>query len=130
VEPHNVIRNNQGFTLVESMVAILLLSIMMLASFTGLIASYRSTATNALRDEGVILGQEMATLARNTPYASLANSTTYPTRQVSNATVTYTVQQTVSTMVIGLVSAVQIDVSWGYQGQTFQYTATAIVGNT
>lgn len=112
------------------MIAILLLSIMMLASFTGLIASYRSTTTNALRDEGVILGQEQATLARNTPYASLANSTTYPTRQIANATVTYTVQQTVSDMVIGLVRAVRIDVSWGYQGQTFQYTATAIVGNT
>lgn len=114
------------------MISILLLAVMMLGALSGLIASYQATAGNALRDEGVKLGQELVTLARNTPYASLANGTTTATynRQVTNATVPYTAQRTISDVVIGLVKSVQYDVSWTYKGMTFRYTATAIVGST
>lgn len=114
------------------MISILLLAVMMLGALSGLIASYQATAGNALRDEGVKLGQELVTLARNTPYGSLANGTTSATynRQVTNATVTYTAQKTIADVVIGLVKSVQYDVSWTYKGITFRYTATAIVGAT
>jgi Tfp pilus assembly protein PilV len=114
------------------MVSILLLAVMMLGALSGLIASYQATASNALRDEGVKLGQELVTLARNTPYTGLANGTTTATynRQVTNATVTYTTQRTISDVIIGLVKSVKYDVSWSYKGLSFRYTATAIVGAT
>lgn len=125
-----VFRNNKGFTLLEALIAIVLLSIMMLGALTGLIASYKSTSLNALRDEGVKLAQELVNDERNTPYTSHVLGTTTQTyqRQVSNAAVTYTVQKTVSDVSLGLIRSVQLVVSWPHKGLTYTYTSTAIIG--
>lgn len=123
--------NDKGFTLVEAMVAILLLAVLLLGALTGLIASYKATSQNALRDEGIKLAQELINDARNTPYASLVVGAAAPytiTRQVTNTNVPYTIQQTVTEVVVGLDRMVQIDVSWAHQGQNYTHTATAIVG--
>lgn len=115
----------------EAMIAIFLLAVLLLGALTGLIASYRATSQNALRDEGIKLTQELINDVRNTPYADLVVGVAAPVviiRQVTNTNVPYTAQQTVTNVVVGLDRMIQIVVWWTHHGQTFNYTATAIVG--
>lgn len=114
------------------MISILLLVVMLLGALGGLMASYQATASNALRDEGVKLGQELVTLARNSRYVDLGNGTATFTynRQVTNTAISFTVQRTISEVVLDTAKSVTYDVSWNYKGLTFRYSATAIVGAT
>lgn len=123
--------NNQGFTLIEAIIATLLLSVMMLWSVQGMIGTYQYASRNHLRDEAVRLAGEELTDARNTPYATLAAGTTTRTvqRQIRSYDVTYTITEVVATALANIAYSIQITVVWNYGGTPYQYQVTTLVGD-
>lgn len=126
------LKTEKGFSLIEALVAMLILSVILLGALQGLMVSYRTSSTNILRNEAVNMAEETANALRNTPYASLVDGTTVNTvtRQVANASVPFTVTQVVADSVASVAKSIQITVTWPYQGQTITHTATIIVGNS
>lgn len=126
------LKTEEGFSLIEALVAMLILSVILLGALQGLMVSYRTSSTNTLRNEAVSMAEETANALRNTPYASLVDGTTtnIVSRQVANASVPFTVTQVVADSVASVAKSVQITVTWPYQGQTITHTTTIIVGNS
>lgn len=126
------LKTEEGFTLIEALVAMLILSVILLGALQGLIVSYRTSSTNTLRNEAVSIAEETANVLRNTPYTNLVNGTTVNvvTRQISNASAPFTVTQVVADSVASVAKSIQITISWNYQGQAITHTATIIVGNS
>ena len=127
-----VLKTEKGFSLIEALVAMLILSIVLLGALQGLIVSYRTSSLTALRNEGVGIAEEAANTLRNTPYTDLVDGTTTTTvtRQLANAAVPFTVTQVVADSVASVVKSVQITVSWNHQGRAITHTATILVGNS
>lgn len=126
------LKTEEGFTLIEALVAMLILSVILLGALQGLIVSYRTSSTNTLRNEAVSIAEETANAFRNTPYVNLVNGTTVNvvTRQIANASAPFTVTQVVADSVASVAKSIQITVSWNHQGQVITHTATIIVGNS
>jgi len=126
------LKTEEGFSLIEALVAMLILSVILLGALQGLMVSYRTSSTNTLRNEAISMAEETANALRNTPYANLVDGTTtnIVSRQVANASVPFTVTQIVADSVASVAKSVQITVTWPYQGQTITHTTTIIVGNS
>lgn len=126
------LKTEEGFTLIEALVAMLILSVILLGALQGLIVSYRTSSTNTLRNEAVNIAEETANTLRNTPYTNLVNGTTVNvvTRQIANASAPFTVTQVVADSVASVAKSIQITISWNHQGQAITHTATIIVGNS
>ncbi|WP_159441231.1 type IV pilus modification PilV family protein [Desulfopila aestuarii] len=124
--------NNKGFTLIESVIAILLLTLMMLWTIQAMISAYGYASRNQLRDEAVRLSEELLTTERNTAYAALTPGIT-PTytisRQIRNFDHAYSIDRTVTSEVPGLAYSVAINVGWTDKGKTYNYSATTIIGD-
>lgn len=127
-----VLKTERGFTLIEALVAMLVLSVILLGALQGLMVSYKTSSTNTLRNEAVSIAEETANALRNTPYANLVDGTTTNTisRQIENASVPFTVTQVVADSVASVAKSIQITVTWNHQGQTITHTATILVGNS
>lgn len=125
-------KTEKGFSLIEALVAMLILSVILLGALEGLMVSYRTSSLTALRNEGVGIAEEAANAFRNTPYANLVDGTTTITvsRQLANATVPFTVTQVVADSIANVVKSVQITVTWNHQGRAITHTATILVGNS
>jgi type IV pilus assembly protein PilV len=75
-------QDNRGFTLVEVMVAMVLLLLGLLNSLVGLMAAADYNLTNALRQEAVRIAQEQLENMRVGPYAPIADNNATLQRQV------------------------------------------------
>ncbi|MBU4408449.1 MAG: prepilin-type N-terminal cleavage/methylation domain-containing protein [Proteobacteria bacterium] len=126
------LKTEEGFTLIEALVAMLILSVILLGALQGLMVSYRTSSTNTLRNEAVSIAEETGNALRNTPYTDLVNGTTVNvvTRQIANASAPFTVTQVVADSVASVAKSIQITISWTHQGQAITHTATIIVGNS
>lgn len=126
-----VTHDNKGFSLLEAVIATLLLSVMMLWTMQSMISAYSFSGRNHLRDEAVRLAGEALTDARNTPYASLTPGTTTNTiqRQIRSFDVGYTVEQVVATEVASIAYSVVITVEWRHEGNDYDYSVATIVGD-
>ncbi len=71
-------RNKKGFTLVEVMIALLVLLFVSLAMMQTALVSIDSNMANVLRDEAVRIGEMRMADARNLPFSSLSNDGTDP----------------------------------------------------
>lgn len=132
--------NRSGFTLIEVLVALVVLSLGMLASLIGVMGALNHNMLNELRGEAIQIAQQQAESVRNAPYATIAGyagttRTQNIQEQVRNALITYTVSTNYSqsTGSQGYNSSlVTFTVSWntkyGKQIQTFQYVSSTIVG--
>ncbi len=126
-----VLRNNRGFTLLETVIAMTILTIMMLGTLQALIGTYSFARNNTLRDHAVKIAEEMLTDYRNTPFPALANGSitaTQHTRQLNDAAIIFTSQGVITEEVSGVAKSVRIDVSWTNKGIQHTVSSTTIVG--
>lgn len=130
----NATLNNKGFTLLEAMIAISLLTFIMLWTLQGMLSAYNFAARNQHRNEGVRVAGEVLTEARNIPYATLSKQTQpsneVRARQIRNYSAAYTVKKTVTPIgTDGLACSVNIVVSWIHKGIPYNYTVSTIVAD-
>lgn len=128
----NAMRTNKGFTLLEAVIAIFLLTVMMLWTIQSMVSAYSLASRNQLRDEAVRLTEEILTDDRNKPFSSFAPGTT-PTytvkRQIRNYDYDYSVDREVITEVPGLAYSITINVQWQHKGTTYNNKSTTIIGD-
>jgi len=120
---------SSGFTLVEVLVAIVFLTISMLAVLHALGLSVEHNMTNIVMDEAVRIAEQRMNELRNTPFADLVSSTSsiHITRQIRNKSFTYTVDWIVENFSTDS-RAIQVIVQWpDWRDNIHRHTATSIV---
>ena len=126
------LQNNKGFTLLETVIAMTILTVMMLGTLQALIGTYQFARKNTLRDHAVKLADEVLTDFRNTPFSALANGTQTAVnyqRQINNANIAYTTTATIAEPVTNVAKTVQLVTTWAYKGNQYNVTTTTIVAN-
>ena len=122
--------NKEGFTLVEAMIAVFLLTVMMLWSMQGLIAVKQNVSNNKIRKEAISLGQELLVDARSTDtYVTLpvGDTTVDMPRQIANYDIVFSVNRVVQAIIPGVSKSVVYTISWN-NGAT-NYIASTVVSN-
>ena len=150
---HIRVRDERGFTLVESLVATFVLAVGLLSTFMMLTVNLHTTADAKAREGGVTLARQITEDARSIPYSQLSGSTivsqlqAMPGLQSTSAGsswtivrngLTYTVAANVSTLhdpkdTSGAetvdIKQVGATVSWTVQGKVHQVTETTAMSS-
>jgi|GEM_PF-1636870 len=131
---HPVMRNKKGFTLLEALIAIVILAVMMLGSLKALSGLYQFSTNNTLRDHAVRLADEILTDYRNIPYNNTlldlgTKAQVNYQRQINNANVTFTTEVTVTQAVSTVAKSVGVQVTWSTKGKQYTNTTSTIVAN-
>lgn len=118
--------NNHGFTLIEVLVAMIVLAIGFMGTMGAMIGAVDANLQNALRNEAVKVCQERLEALRNTPYAAIA-STYFPSkRQVRKNTLwDFQVTQTVNSG--DHLKVVEIEVLWSYKNRNHKHITSTVV---
>lgn len=127
-----VSKNNisEGFTLLESIFAVFLLTIVMLWTMQCMVGAYNITLRNQLRDEAVNIGEEQLTIVRNTPFSTLFNNPTTTdlcvTRQIRNFNYRFEVKNTIS-KVLDIAVAAECVITWKVAKKKYHHKIATVV---
>lgn len=127
-----ILKNNKGFTLIESLVALVILAIILLGLLTGLMVAIDMNTRNILRDEAVKIADKYAEICRN-DITKCTSST--EERQFRNFKEEYNIDITIDNPTITSgsninVKIVTITVKWQYRGKEYSHTIKTAVGGT
>lgn len=122
-------KNNKGFTLIEVIIAMFILTIGMLALLNTAAVVIENNLTNLLRDEAVGVAEAKMIEFKTKPFDSIASeSSVTVTRSFRGISKNYLVATTVSAAgTAGDTKNVQVAVSWTHKGTTFTHTIASIV---
>ncbi len=122
------LKNKKGFTIIESLVAIAILTILLLGILASIMVIMDYTTRNLLREEAVKIAEEYADLYRSYPIDKIHPSDYKKEyKKIRNFTVEYVVKIT-STDTTPQVKELTITVEWKYKGKTYQYQIKTLVG--
>lgn len=125
--PQTVLKDKKGMTLVEVVIALLVLLIVFLALMQTALVGIDANMLNVLRDEAVNIAEEQMSEARNTPFDSLAAGTADVTRNLRNIpSFTYTASRTVTSLSTDT-SQVVITIAWDWKETPYTHTISTIV---
>ncbi len=120
-------------TLIEVMIALLLLAIVAMATMKTALLVMRVNMQNTLRDEAVNVADAKMAELREWPYNSIVTNATESTvaRQFRNGfTVNYTPHvDAVQEIESNTAKLVTLSVGWTFSGQTYTHRITTIVRN-
>ncbi|NPA95046.1 MAG: prepilin-type N-terminal cleavage/methylation domain-containing protein [Thermodesulfobacteria bacterium] len=123
-----VTHNKKGFTLIEALVALLLLSIVLLGLIPSFLSVYNLNLEMTTHDIAVEIAQELLEEARSQSLSNLIDSNSTISRRVNKTDVNFNVKQNVVDVFGGELKKVYIKVLWTYRGQPRSYNATTVVG--
>jgi len=111
--------DKKGLTLLEVMIALVVLLLVSLALMQTALVSINSNMTNILRDEAVSIAEQRMNEARNTPFAALAGTTNATVfRNFRNVTnFPYTVTTAVSDLNLDN-KQINVTVTWEWREKT------------
>ena len=124
-----VLPDKKGLTLVEVMIALVVLLLVSIALMQTALVSIDANTKNALRDEAVGIAEMRINQARNTPFDSLvSDGADIPiTRNIRSITnFPYTTRMTVTNLNT-TVNRVDITVGWTWKGENHTHSITTIV---
>ncbi|NLW36356.1 type IV pilus modification PilV family protein [Syntrophorhabdus aromaticivorans] len=122
-------KKDKGFTLVEVMVALLVLFISMMASLHALGLAVAHNIDNAMMEEAVRIEEETMNELRSTAFSSLNDGTTKAnvTKMVGRISQNFAVMTTTQSLSLNGSRAIQVVVSWNRGGMTHHHSATSVI---
>ncbi len=121
--------HNDGFTIVELLVSMVILLFVALAMMQTALLTMESNARNVIRDEGVRLASEqlndLKTISENDMEAKDGTSETF-TVKIRNMTISYTVTYEVEELATNEAAKIQVKVSWTWREQSYDATLSTI----
>jgi len=129
-----ILKNNKGFTLIESLVALVILAIVLLGLLTGLMIAIDMNTRNILRDEAVKIADKYAEICRN-DITKCKSPTSPEERQFRNFKEQYNIDVKIDNPNVTSgsninVKIVNITVTWQYRGKNYSHTIKTAVGGT
>lgn len=120
--------NRQGFTLVEFLVAIVILMVGLLGLLQTVNYAIVHNMTNQLRQTALLVADERMQTEMAKGFGNIPISTANETAQrvVSGAQYTYTVVVT-NTQTTAQTISIDIRVSWNYKGQAYQHALASLI---
>lgn len=121
-----MIRGNAGFTLIETLIAVIIFAIVSLAMTSLMVTNTRMISENAQSSEAVGYAQELLENLREVPINSLTAGSSSATRQSARGT-EYTITWTVTpnSPATGRTS-VAVTVAWSHKGTPRTYATQSI----
>ena len=123
------LQNNKGYTLVEVMVAFVVLLFVTLATMELAMVSINANMKNVIRDEGVRIAEQTMNDARSAGYDGLVvgvSTASVPRNFRDIVGFTYTATTTV-TQLGGADRSVDVRVNWTWKGESFNQTIATIM---
>jgi prepilin-type N-terminal cleavage/methylation domain-containing protein len=120
------LQNKKGFTLIEVLVAVCILSISMLAILEAVVITMEHNLNNVSRDESVRIAEAKMNELRNTTFSTLASGSGNVTRNFRNLTRTFNVQWTISNLSANSI-AIVVMVTWTHRGVQHTHSVTSMV---
>lgn len=121
----NFSRSEDGFTLIEVMVAFVIILITMLGLMNLTLQAIAVNAGNEIRDEAVRVAEEIAARMESTSYNSVTSGMLPPvTRNMRNFSVNYNPEIIVNDF--GNFKVVNVRINWVYKGKNYTYTMSTI----
>jgi type IV pilus assembly protein PilV len=123
-----VISNKRGFTLVEFLVAIVIMMVGILGLLQTVNFSIHHNMNNQLRQEATLLADDMMNQEKAKPFDLISTTTrVYPVSQrvVNGAFRNYSVVKTGSG-VTGQTTQIELDVSWHYKQDRFVHSISSL----
>ena len=121
-------RCNSGFTLVEVMVAIVIMAVFMLGLLEALEVAMQNNTKNLIRDDVAKVAQDTMNNMKDQPFNAAFTPTTTVTTNLRGVQKQYNVQRTVTTLPSGALTY-QVGVKWVFKGVTTTYTVVSMRGN-
>lgn len=120
--------DNHGFTLIEVLIAISILSIAMLAALNAVVIAVGHNLDNTLRDEAVNIAEAKMNELRNTTFSSISSGSTKVSRPFRRLTVDFTVTWTVNDL-SSTSKTVVVGVEWKRAGTNIshRHSITSII---
>jgi len=126
-----VLLNNKGMTLIEIMIALVILLISSLALMQTASLGITMNVQNVLRDEAVNVAEIEMNDLRSRPFDNIASAatTTVVSRNFRGFTVDYTVTPTVTDINASSQQSKQISVSvaWSYRNKDYKHEITTLL---
>jgi type IV pilus assembly protein PilV len=119
-------QNNNGFTLIEVLVASIILTISMLGILETVVFSIQQNLNNFSRNESVMIAEQRMNELRNSSFTSLASGSSTVTRNYKNFAKNFSVTWTVTSLTTNSV-AIQVVVGWIINGKAYSHSITSIV---
>ena len=121
-----------GFTLIEAVVAIVILAVLLLGLLTALSVVIDNNIRTKLRNNAVKIAQQCLEVYRSKPYSSIPTGDPGFCNDVSlkigNKTYTFTVDENVQDIPSANdTKKVTIDVRWNYKSKNYSYTVESFI---
>lgn len=117
---------NKGFTLVEVLIAFVILTISMLAILNCLVFTAEHNLRNLMRDEAVRIAEAKMAELRGTPLAFLSGGSAEVQRVFRNLTIPFSLTWMVSDYSLNT-RRIDLEVRWTYKGLRHSYGVTSLV---
>ena len=121
--------NENGFTLLEALFAILILSVMLLGLIPAFMKAYNINQELALREAAIEIANDRIERLRSEDFSTISSNSTTVMRQIKKASIPYSVNTTVTSLYGGELKSVTVRVFWNYRGDQKSYNATTIIGD-
>ncbi|MDD2321845.1 MAG: prepilin-type N-terminal cleavage/methylation domain-containing protein [Geobacteraceae bacterium] len=123
--------NSDGFTLLEFLVAIVILSVGLLGMMQAVNSAIGHNMTTQLRDEAVRLADDKMAVEKSKTFDAISTTTKRENVQVtiSKAFKNYSVVKK-GTSITSNTKTVQIDVFWRYKGQRSSHVISTLVSKS
>ena len=128
----NVFSNRAGFTIIEFLVAIVIMMVGLLALLEMVNVALKQNLTNQLRNEAVMIADGRMALEMTKPFALISTNATPNTalvsRNVNLAQKTFTVTKS-GTLVSNTTKSVDVSVAWTYKNTPSTHSIRSLISS-
>lgn len=121
-----VLQNRKGFTLVEFLVAVVIMMVGLLGVLQSVNVAMISNASNRKRNEAILIADRAMSILRGVPFAAILTKNSSCTNRFAAGFVTYSVNRTVAAPT-NTTKQVTVNVSWREKGQVKSHTLSTLM---